>query len=231
MTTVREPLAERMTAAARELQHETEPQAILDLAARLAVQNVQGCDAAGITLVRKGRISETPAYTSEAVKRSDDLQQELDEGPNLEVIREHDLTQSPNLAEDHRWPTWGPLAVAELGLNSTLCLRLFTVEDLVGALNLYSSRPGAFDEAAVQDAQALAAHVAVAVVSARRIAQLHEALDSRTSIAAAVGILMERFGLSYDRAFAVLGRISSQGNVKIRDLATELLETGSLPQQ
>jgi transcriptional regulator with GAF, ATPase, and Fis domain len=231
MSQPRDPLAERMTAVARELQSEVAPETLLDIAARLAVENVHGCEAAGISLVRRARVLETPAYTDRAAHVSDQLQLELDEGPGLDAIWERQVVHSPDLAAEPRWPSWGPRTVAETGVRSLLSLRLFTSDDLVGALNLYSFQARAFDEAAVEDGLALAGHIAVAVTSARRIAQLNEALDSRTSIAAAVGILMERFDLSYDRAFAVLGRISAQGNVKIRDLAMELVATGSLPHE
>jgi len=217
-----------MTTAARELQSEAGPEEILGISARLAVENVKGCDVAGITLVRRDRIIETPAFTDEAARRADELQVELGEGPGIDAIREHQVIHSPDLAADARWAGWGSRTAEETGLGSALCLRLFTAEDLVGALNLYARSPGSFDEDAVEDGRALAAHVAVAVVATRRIAQLSVALDSRTSIAAAVGVVMERFDLSYERAFAVLGRISSQSNVKMRDLAAELLETGSL---
>ena len=220
-----------MTAAARELQSESDPQTLLDLSARLALLNVKGCDAAAITLVRRDKDVEIAAFTHEQARRSDELQFELGEGPVIDAIRDHQVVHSPELAGDQRWMHWGPRTVEETGLGSSLSLRLFTADDLVGGLNLYAFRPRSFDEHAVEDGLALAAHVAVALASARRIADLNVALDSRTQIAAAVGILMERFGLSYDRAFAVLGRISSQGNVKIRDLAAELLETGTLKER
>jgi GAF domain-containing protein len=220
-----------MSAAARELQSETSPQVVLDVAARLAVENVKGCEAAGIVLIRRARVVETQAFTHEAARLGDALQQELGEGPGLDAIWEHRVVHSPDLAVDERWPRWAPRTAAEGGVGSLLCLRLFTTDDLVGGLNLYAFRPRAFDEAAVEDGVTLAAHIAVAVASARRIDQLNDALDSRTSIAAAVGILMQRFDLTYDRAFAVLGRISSQSNVKIRDLAAELVATGDLPSE
>jgi transcriptional regulator with GAF, ATPase, and Fis domain len=231
MAATQGPLAERMIAAARELQQEPDTDAILEVSTRLAVENVEGCDVAGITLVRKERVIETPAFTHDAARRSDELQLEVGEGPALDSIRDHGVIHSADLAGDSRWRQWGPSVAEETGLRSALCLRLFTTEETVGGLNLYAFERGAFDETAIEDGLAIAAHVAVAVVAVRRVADLNLALESRTAIAAAVGILMERFNLSYERAFAVLSRISSQTNVKIRDLATELLETGTLREQ
>jgi AmiR/NasT family two-component response regulator len=48
-------------------------------------------------------------------------------------------------------------------------------------------------------------------------------------IGQATGILMERFDLAPDRAFAVLSRLSSQRNVKLRQLAEEIVRTRALP--
>ena len=61
------------------------------------------------------------------------------------------------------------------------------------------------------------------------IEQLEAALDSRTVIAQACGLLMERFDIDAVRAFALLGRLSSTSNVKVRDLAARLALTRQLP--
>lgn len=55
----------------------------------------------------------------------------------------------------------------------------------------------------------------------------HQALQSRKVIGQAIGILMERFGLDDGRAFAFLVRASSHGNIKLRDVAAELVDQGN----
>lgn len=60
------------------------------------------------------------------------------------------------------------------------------------------------------------------------IANLGIALDHRTTIAAALGMLMERHQLEYTEAFQRLSRISQDGNVKLYELAKELIETRHL---
>jgi hypothetical protein len=62
----------------------------------------------------------------------------------------------------------------------------------------------------------------------RRIDQLEEALQTRSAIARAQGMLMERYGVGEDRAIALMKRISSQTNTKVRDLAQEVLAGASL---
>ena len=63
----------------------------------------------------------------------------------------------------------------------------------------------------------------------KQVEQLTEALDRRTTIGQALGMLMERFDISHDEAFAFLVRCSSHQNRKLYDIAVELVETRELP--
>ena len=54
---------------------------------------------------------------------------------------------------------------------------------------------------------------------AQRSAQLQEALDSRIVIEQAKGVLVERFGLSPDDAFALLRRTARSNRMPLRNLA------------
>ena len=55
------------------------------------------------------------------------------------------------------------------------------------------------------------------------------AIETRTVIGQAIGIVMERYDLDEDRAFSVLRRISSHENTKLRDVAAQLVATRRLP--
>lgn len=70
---------------------------------------------------------------------------------------------------------------------------------------------------------------AVIADATAQIRQLHSALDSRDLIGQAKGILMERYRLTPDDAFALLARASQETNVKLREVAAELTRTGALP--
>jgi AmiR/NasT family two-component response regulator len=63
----------------------------------------------------------------------------------------------------------------------------------------------------------------------QELEQLQEALQTSRTIGIAVGIVAERHGLTPDAAFAFLSRASQTTNVKLRDLAAMMLETGELP--
>jgi GAF domain-containing protein len=224
-----ETLAEQLAAAAREMQGETDPQHTMDMAVRLAVEQIDGAEEAGVTLVQRRGSVETPAASAEVVYRIDALQIEMDQGPCLEAIREHETVYSPDLTADSRWPEWGRRVTEEFGIRSMLCFQLFTHRDNVGALNLYSSSFDGFSDDDREHGLALAAHAAVAVFAAQEVDQLKGALDARTAIGVALGILMERFHITQDQAFSVLSRVSSRQNMKLRLLAEELAVTGHLP--
>ena len=110
-----------------------------------------------------------------------------------------------------------------------LCFRLFTAADTLGALNLYSRRAGAFTEDDAIDGLALAAHVAVALVSATEIEGLNAAAVNRTVIGQAQGILMERYDIDSERAFSLLRRVSQDSNQRLRWIAAELVRTRKVP--
>ncbi|GAA1479164.1 GAF and ANTAR domain-containing protein [Nocardioides aestuarii] len=218
-------LAAVLAEAARVLQSEQGERATMQRTLELAVALVPSCEEAGISVVVRGQF-DSPAVSSEVVAAVDRLQAEYGEGPCIDAILEQRLVYGSDLAADARWRLWGPAVVSEFGIRSMLCFRLFTAEDVVGALNLYSSQPNAFDTVDRDHGVALAAHAAVAVVCAQHADQMRVALDSRTVTAQATGILMERHGLPADTAFDVLRRVSSQTNRKLRDVAQELVMSG-----
>ena len=221
-----ETLSHRMAAAARELQDQADPQETLETAVRLAVSDVDGADSAAVSIGHvKGQI-ETPASVGEMAVRGDQLQYETGEGPCLEAIWEEHTVYSPDLAVDPRWPAWGARTAEETGARSILSFQLFTQDRSVGALNLYSKRLDGFDAADREEGLALAAHIAVALASARKLQTLGLALDTRTLIGQAVGMVMERYSLKGPEAFALLSRLSQASNVKVRVLASEIVETG-----
>jgi GAF domain-containing protein len=225
-----EKLAEQLADAARDLGSE-DVVSTLDKAVALAVELIEGCDAAGVSLVGRRNHVSSPAHTDDMVTRGDKLQEELQEGPCMDAVRQHEVVISQDLAREERWPTWGPRVVEELGVRSMMCIQLFTSEETVGALNLYSRRVRAFeDDDDRYEAQALAAHVAVALAAAQEIQHLSAALSHRTVIGRAEGILMERFDVPAERAFEVLKRVSSHSNTKLKLVAEELVRTRRLPQ-
>ena len=217
--------------AARELEGEGgDPSGTMQRAVNLGVQLVRGAHEAGITVARKNGRIETPAATDELVVQVEALQEAHQEGPCLDALRRQEVVRSGDIGRDERWPAWGPKIASETPIRSMLCLRLFTHEDVVGGLNLYSYEVDAFDDEDVEDAVLLAAQASVAIAASQEIAQLRVGMDGRTVIGQAQGILMERFGIDPTQAFAVLARVSQARNLKVRDVAEQLVVTRALPE-
>lgn len=219
---------QELAAAAREMQAEDSSQQAMERAVVIATQILTGCDAAGVCVLHRGERVDTHSSSTDALRKVDELQHELQEGPCVDALQQHDTVSSDDLSTDPRWPQWGP-RVAELGYLSIVSYRLFSTERSLGALNLYSKEPTAFSSEDVHDGVALAAHVAVALAGAQEVESLEKAIGGRTVIGQATGILMERFDLAPDRAFGVLTRLSQQRNVKLRELAEYVVEHRTLP--
>ncbi len=222
-------LARQVAEVARSLQSESGTQDTMEMAVKLAVEVIDGAENAVISLVHRGRIVETPAFTSDAGLKVDQLQQELAEGPCVTAIRDEEVVSCPDLSTESRWGAWGPRAAVETGIGSMLCFRMFTQEERVGALTVYSSQPHAFTGADVDSGVSFAAHTAIAIAVARQDENKDIALDSRSLIGQATGIVMDRYDLDAVRAFAVLRRLSQSGNVKLHEIAVELIRTRHLP--
>jgi transcriptional regulator with GAF, ATPase, and Fis domain len=189
---------------------------------------VTGCDCAGVVLVQHGKDPQTAGVTDPRVKRADQLQFEYGEGPCVPVSSEHHNVLVCDTVVDRRWPQWSP-RVAELGLRSVLTVRLFTNRSTLGALNLYRIRPDQFTAADDATARVLGRHAAVAIATVQHASTLAQAMKARTLIGQAQGLLMERFAIDADQAFAVLRRCSQNNNVKLRKVADQLVSTRRLP--
>ncbi|KRE96162.1 hypothetical protein ASG76_03745 [Nocardioides sp. Soil774] len=200
----------------------------LRLAVDAATSLVAHCCHAGFTVNDGGTLT-TRASSDEVVRVANDLQQELGEGPCLDVMRDQDTLVSPDLQHDERWPRWGPRVHAELGAGSMISVLVHTDAGSYGALSLYAARRVRFESDDVAIAQTLAAHLAMVVAAGRESDQLGRAVHNRTIIGQAQGILMERLDVDAAQAFDYLRRVSSTSNRKLSDVAAEIARTRVLP--
>jgi GAF domain-containing protein len=207
---------------ALELHNEPTTERTIERIAEFAM-TATSCDDAGIMLVIGRNQIETAAATSSRVGESHNLQIIFDEGPCLDAIEGGPLYLANDVANDLRWPAWGP-AVAELGMRSVLSIRLETRTRRYGSLNLYADRVDAFDDDDVAVASIFVTHASVALAAAHNEEGLQIAIDARKLIGQAQGILMERYDLDAIRAFEFLRRLSQHHNIKLRDVAAWVVE-------
>lgn len=224
-----EAFERQLADAVRELDAQPDPPNTLETMIEVTPEFFDSCDFVGVSLVERDHIR-TPAATNERLRELDEAQYALGQGPCREAIRLHETVLVDDLATDPRWPDWGRAMVDELGIRSSLSFRLFTrSDDSWGALNVYSSQPRAFSEADVLHGQTIAAMWAVALARSINDEQLARALESRTVIGQALGMVMERYRLDEETAFSVLRRLASQDNRKLRDLAAQVVADRGLP--
>lgn len=180
---------------------------------------------AGITFRLKDGDLRTLACTNPTVEKCDVLQLQCGEGPF--IVSEDGPNLADELASDSRWPIWGRAAAA-LGVTSLMTAPLPGGGGDVGFLTMYSASPCAFRAQDLAVVDVFARQAALSLGTVRMIGQLRSAVEGRTVIGQAQGVLMERFELSADQAFAVLRRHSRDNNMKLRDIAASLVETGEL---
>ncbi|MGY1823422.1 ANTAR domain-containing protein [Geodermatophilus sp. SYSU D00079] len=222
---------ERLAAIARELVNEPDMQHTLQAVVEAAAQNLDGKVWASVSLVKDRREVQTPAVSDDRAGQADQLQYELEEGPCLDAIWEQETFQIDDMSADERYPRWARAVAEQTDIRSSLSLQLFTDAEQrsLGALNLYSPEPSAFDADSRGEALAFAAQAAVALHSAQTEENLRSGMATRNLIGMAQGILMERLRLPPQQAFAVLSRLSQESNTKLREVARRLVETGEIP--
>lgn len=203
-------------------------QSIVDL----ATSSIDGCDAAGVLVVEDG-VSAPSAISDPVVAELDSAQLETGEGPCLDASSTGTAFYAEDLLDDNRWPAFAPKAVA-LGIRSVLAYPL--LDGRMSALNLYGRLPWAFGATGRAQGLLFATLARLALSSAedreseeKRSGHLTEALRTRELIGQAQGILMERERITADQAFDVLRRASQHLNVKLREVAERLVETGEAP--
>lgn len=194
---------------------------------------VPGCDEAALSLVDRHGGIVTAAATGWAAVRAGDIQHETGTGPSLDVIRVHPLCQVDDLLLDENWPEFSRRVAQQAGIRCMLAVRLAAGDDVLGALNLYASRPSALGITAVARAAPLAEHAALALAAAtcrRSCAELTVALHSCRSIGIALGIIMVQRRVTSQDAFDVLRRCAQRQHRKVREVAADIALSGEVPE-
>jgi hypothetical protein len=189
---------------------------------RAATELLPGVDDATISIRHQDGSLRSYAFTSDHLLELDSWQFENAEGPCYDGVTENAFTVCGDLRRDPRYPTYGPRAAAS-GVMSQAGMLLFERDRVRGGLNVYSRSVGALADVGFL-VELFSQHARSAVAYASQIDGLRDALEKRQLIGQAVGIVMERFSLTEDRAFAFLVRLSSTRNVKLRTVAQEFVD-------
>jgi len=184
----------------------------------------------GVTVLRDKR----PAVVASSDARAaslDEIQNGFGDGPCLTALRENNTILIPDLMAEERWHHYAEAAL-DYGVRSILAVPLDLAGEAQGVANLYSRRPNGFSDLDILTAENFVANASRSLRLALGMARLkgvHDdlvaAMQSRTIIDMAVGVIMAQNGSSQDDAVRILTRASSSRNIKLRDVASTVVDS------
>jgi ANTAR domain-containing protein/GAF domain-containing protein len=222
-------LSQEFALLGTELHGEGNNQEALHRLVELAVKHVDGCAWASITVVRAGQ-GRSLAVSDQVAQQVDELQYRSGEGPCMAAAENASDYLLFDVAEESRWPEFTKAAAALTPVSSVLAFQLAGGRAV--ALNLYADHPGAFSAEAIDTATIFAAQASslIALVEAEdQATNLEAALESSRAIGMALGVLMSARKVTEEQAFAMLRMASQNLHRKLRAVAAEVVETGTLP--
>jgi hypothetical protein len=200
--------------------------------AGFAASTLTGLAGTGIecaVTLKRHRHTTTVAGSSPRAVELDHIEQRVGDGPCIRALS----TMAPELLNDvntdQRWPEYQRRLAAE-GVYSTVGVPLDIGEGASAALNFFGPAPGVFTAELFDRAVEFGAlasrtlHLSVRMGAAQTRAQnLEAAMQSRTAIDVACGVIMAQNRCSQKEAMDILAKVSSNRNQKLRDVAMELL--------
>ncbi len=186
----------------------------------------------GVTVITKKK-GITSASSDERVGALDELQIDFGDGPCLTALRHNSVVLVVDSRHESRWSDYME-AVWRNGIGSILAVPLDLAGEADAVVNLYSTTPHGFSGPDITAADEFGRRAAKSVRLALRISQLRSARDdltaaiqSRSTIDTAVGIVMAQNRCGRDAAFKVLTRASNSRNVKLREIAANVIASVS----
>ena len=188
-----------------------------------------------VTLHRRKRTATIGGSSGRAVV-IDRIEQSLGDGPCLDALESGLPVLLGDVASDPRWGEYRR-ALAAAGIASALGIPMKLEDDAGAVLDFFAPVSGIFSEQAVTlgtrfaDMAGKALRLAVRIASAdQRAEHLRSAMDTRTAIDLACGIIMAENKCSKDRAFEILRSASNTRNQKLNELAESLVNRYSAPE-
>ena len=197
-----------------------------------SVTAVLGLGGSGVTMAEKGQLPIVTAVSPDSteLERS---QEEYQEGPcrdayeTGEVVRVTDVRQ-----ESARWPDYSATA-ARLGVADVAGIPMRDADEVIGALNNFSSEPREWSDQDIAVAGVLADVATSYVLNASKLhdqeklsEQLQQALDSRVVIEQAKGITAQRKSVTVDHAYQLMRGHARNNHASLRTVAEAIVGVG-----
>lgn len=191
---------------------------------RLAIDGMDGWIAAAASVVQRDRVA-TFGTSDVGVNSVDQAQYDAGRGPCVDAIKDGESQYFDGNEIPARWRQVAE-AAAEAGIYSILSFPLRVDGEVLGGLNFYSNERDALRLGQREEGLLFASQAAVTIANAQayqglasQVDQLEQALQTRTMIGQATGLLMAHEGLTSEEAFQKLVQVSQTSNLKLRDIA------------
>jgi GAF domain-containing protein len=201
----------------------------VELLARAIKDSVPGTIGAGVSVLDLQGRRTSHGSTDRVVAEADALQYELGEGPCLTAWAAEETILVDDIRTDSRWPRWSE-AVRGLPVRSVVSAALGANKECIGAIKVYAALPSAYTPATARLLELFAAPAATLLshVQANELPQqiseeLHAALESRDVVNRACGILMQRHGVTYERALEDLMHHARQRRTTLAGAGAEII--------
>ena len=193
-----------------------------------AVRFVHGARLAALAMPDADGVAVTA--TTEELRDLEEAQHRLGQGPAVAALAARQVVRAADAGGDDRWPQFGPMA-RRLGLRDTLAVPLVQERALLGVVTVYATEPdallippGAFLSRYASWCAVAVHNIQVLAAANDQVERLKLAMQSRSVIDQAIGILRARSGLSAEDAFARLRQISNRERVKLSVIAAGIVD-------
>lgn len=181
-----------------------------------------------VTLHRRKRTMTIAGSGDEAILL-DGIEQALGHGPCLEALETLNTVLLADVSTDTRWPGYSKNLLTA-GTHSVLGVPLALGNDAAAALNFFAPATGLFTDDAIEEAMVFSEMAGQALRLALRIAtadllieDLKAAMDRRTAIDIACGMIMTQSHCTQDDAYGFLLKASQNRNQKVHDVAQGII--------
>lgn len=201
---------------------------VLDLLHTLVEQCTQILDtsAGGLMLMDGNGELQLMTSTSEAADFVEVMQLNASAGPCIECFRTGTAQSVPSIKDlGERWPDFQKAAIGG-GFKSAHATPMRLRGQVIGTMNLFSTKRGALSERDAAVAQALTDVATIGILQERMVKevntmaeQLHKALDSRVLVEQAKGMIAHSLDMDMDAAFSAIRAYAHANKLTIRAVA------------
>lgn len=191
--------------------------------------NLFSVDGATLMLIDADLVLRNVAASDDRLAHLEELEVRHGTGPCLAAYQSKELVSSEDLSEEPRWDGF-PEAAVDRGLGAVLVSPIPYGNDAIGVIAVFSARRHAWSpegELAVIAFTDLAALlIATTMQNEERgevAQQLQRALDARTVVEQAKGVLVARDGISSRDAFERIRADARRSRRKVVDVARDVL--------